>query len=163
MTTRDSHIGSNTNTVCPIKSQLIQIRSERIPSIDLRLRENACRDRTPSLAMLDQSIHDVLAEGTQRPANASFLYSQDETPRNAESLSALGAILCHHLAHGSSNLFGGSRPSARKPMTAALCRRSLNRVTQPKWTWLPSILVSAGKPPIGSSQPLHCQAGHRRP
>ena len=65
------------------------IRSERIPSIDLRLRENACRDRTPSLAMLDQSIHDVLAEGTQRPANASFLYSQDETPRNAESLSAL--------------------------------------------------------------------------
>ena len=24
MTTRDSHIGSNTNTVCPIKSQLIQ-------------------------------------------------------------------------------------------------------------------------------------------
>jgi hypothetical protein len=25
MTTRDSHIGSNTNTVCPIKSQLIQL------------------------------------------------------------------------------------------------------------------------------------------
>jgi putative transposase len=27
MITRDSHIGSNTNTVCPIKSQLIHFKS----------------------------------------------------------------------------------------------------------------------------------------
>ena len=39
MTTRDSHIGSNTNTVCPIKSQLIQIinNTEHGEAMSIRL------------------------------------------------------------------------------------------------------------------------------
>jgi hypothetical protein len=33
MTTRDSHIGSNTNTLCPIKSQLIQLSADQSPEM----------------------------------------------------------------------------------------------------------------------------------
>jgi 5-methyltetrahydropteroyltriglutamate--homocysteine methyltransferase len=54
MTTRDSHIGSNTNTVCPIKSQLIQIQLDE-PWLQARAEEA----RRLALPAIDRALDGI--------------------------------------------------------------------------------------------------------
>ena len=63
MTTRDSHIGSNTNTVCPIKSQLIHFKEATtglalgmalLPHLEGLFQASAWYDGSTSTAMVKE-------------------------------------------------------------------------------------------------------------